>query len=50
MTHTDILKASGSLQILFLKEYDSHVPGVSTFPGITDVLAQNQKQIEFTLG
>jgi hypothetical protein len=26
------------------------VPGVSTFPGITDVLAQNQKQIEFTLG
>jgi len=39
MTYTDILKARGSLQVLFLKEYDSHVPGVSIFPGITNVIA-----------
>jgi hypothetical protein len=55
MTYTDILKARRSLQILLLKECGSHVPGVSIIPGITNViaspvLAQNQKQIEFTLG
>jgi len=55
MIYTEILKARGSLQILFLKEYGSHLPGVSIIPGITNViassvLAQNQKQIEFILG
>jgi hypothetical protein len=38
-----------------LKEYGSHVPDVSIIPGITNViaspiLAQNQEQIEFTIG
>jgi len=55
MTYTDILKARGSLQILLLREYGSHVPDVSIIPGITNViaspvLAQNQEQIEFTIG